>query len=1113
MLDFMPENPRPTLTRWLSIGIVLLGSFVAKAQTPAIIISELNYNPPGDEALVASAQTEFIEIKNVGSTSINLSTIGFSIWDDTGAISTITNSTLAAGQRGVFPRSLSAFNAKYPGVATQGVINARSLSNSGERFRLRYKVSNADTTFYSLTYGTRNPWPSLPDGSGFTLVPVNPSPLPTAIPDPNDPLNWRTSTNLYGSPGADDPAPPIFPIVINELQTRNDTSLNSDSFELANLSENPVDISNWFLTDKFDSLDPAKVALDPTLAAHRYKIPSPTTIPARGFLTFTQAQLGFGISGSGGDELMLFAANASGALTGYKHSAKPGASANMKSFNRTVSSDGREFFMPSISNSLGLENAAPYVGPVIFSKINYNPSTTTSVVVKSEYIEVVNRSSQPVNLFSSDVNITLATEKTWRVKGVYSRTNTTFTFPANVTLAAGEIVLLIPAKPSGTVLEAEATTVANFRTANKVPVTVTKIYTFCGFNDASTTQGLAPTDGNILSNSSQILELARPERIASVDTATNTTTYSVNFLTEDFAAYQDGNGWPSKADGDDSAVPASYYSRALVRTNPDGFGGDPVSWDVSVANGGTPGYAVVPTSRSVVINEILAHSDLTDPTHPSRTDFIELHNPTASDVNISGWWLTNSLDKLAIAYDRVLNGQALLQSDPVYPIPAGTTIPAGGFWAVNGDNDDNVSTVPILGTFYGRNFSLNSRGDSCYLVQVDSNNKLTGRVYGTDFDAEENPVSFIRYRNTEGRETFVASQSITCSFTTASAFPVGAANSQPAISPVVISEILYNAPVGGYEFIELYNSSSSAVALYDNYNEIPGHTFNSRHNANNGWNVSGVDFKFASSAGSRPTIAPGEVIILTNAPTAAAFRAYFTTTPVSTRIFTWATGSLSNEGERVKLQKPDQEDVVNSVTVVPYINVDEAAYKPYSPWPQLGFDGGFTLERRNFSYIGDDAGNWQASSTVQGTPGVVAVSRNTLSLWNQSNFTEAEIIAGQNLGAFDDFNGDGTPNLLHYLYGLSPKSKPAPADLPYFGTVNLAAENYLTLTYREQVGTIDFGLTAQDSATLLSWATTNVQPVSSVSLGNGVNRVTVRYATPMTPSLSRAFLRLSAAAK
>src|SRR5205085_2222242 len=60
------------------------------------------------------------------------------------------------------------------------------------------------------------------------------------------------------------------------------------------------------------------------------------------------------------------------------------------------------------------------------------------------------------------------------------------------------------------------------------------------------------------------------------------------------------------------------------------------SWRASASVGGSPGAAdpAAPSRPGIVVNEIRTFSD-------PVVDGIELYNPTASDVNIGGWFLTD----------------------------------------------------------------------------------------------------------------------------------------------------------------------------------------------------------------------------------------------------------------------------------------------------------------------------------------------------------------------------------------------------------------------------------------------------------------------------------------
>ena len=50
-------------------------------------------------------------------------------------------------------------------------------------------------------YGDKAPWPSAPDGEGYSLVAAESD----TGSHPSESTYWRTSVNVHGSPGEDDP--------------------------------------------------------------------------------------------------------------------------------------------------------------------------------------------------------------------------------------------------------------------------------------------------------------------------------------------------------------------------------------------------------------------------------------------------------------------------------------------------------------------------------------------------------------------------------------------------------------------------------------------------------------------------------------------------------------------------------------------------------------------------------------------------------------------------------------------------------------------------------------------------------------------------------------------
>ncbi|MGC6458522.1 MAG: lamin tail domain-containing protein, partial [Akkermansiaceae bacterium] len=129
----------------------------------------------------------------------------------------------------------------------------------------------------------------------------------------------------------------------------------------------------------------------------------------------------------------------------------------------------------------------------------------------------------------------------------------------------------------------------------------------------------------------------------------------------------------------------------------------------------------VPALAQVRINEFMASNtrsvpDITD--FEDYPDWIELHNPGLTEVSLDGYFLSDN------------------PGDPFkWPIPAGATIPAGGYLMVMADGNDaapgeshprgywpwrNFTTEK-----YHTNFSLSADGESVILTQATGQTSTT----------------------------------------------------------------------------------------------------------------------------------------------------------------------------------------------------------------------------------------------------------------------------------------------------------------------------------------------------------------------------------------------------
>ncbi|MBN1220208.1 MAG: lamin tail domain-containing protein [Anaerolineae bacterium] len=146
-----------------------------------LVITEIMYNPiDGDDY-------EFIELKNIGPTHLDLSNATFEGIRYTFPV----GSRLVPGQVIVLARNEQAFAERYPGLVPFDFY-AKNLSNQGETITLKKPQGDV---IISLTYDDENGWPLSADGHGDSAELLDP------VGDLNDPQNWRASQNLYGSPG------------------------------------------------------------------------------------------------------------------------------------------------------------------------------------------------------------------------------------------------------------------------------------------------------------------------------------------------------------------------------------------------------------------------------------------------------------------------------------------------------------------------------------------------------------------------------------------------------------------------------------------------------------------------------------------------------------------------------------------------------------------------------------------------------------------------------------------------------------------------------------------------------------------------------------------------
>jgi hypothetical protein len=172
------------------------------ATSANLVISEIHYHPADpstpEELAVTSDKNdfEFIELQNIGDTALDLTGVAF-----TRGITFVfpPGGILPAGARVVLVQNLAAFTARYGSLApgaVAGVFSGR-LDNGGERLTL---LGAGGVVIRDFAYSDLPPWPTTPDGFGYSLVLLNPE----SNPDPALAASWAASATIGGTPGAAD---------------------------------------------------------------------------------------------------------------------------------------------------------------------------------------------------------------------------------------------------------------------------------------------------------------------------------------------------------------------------------------------------------------------------------------------------------------------------------------------------------------------------------------------------------------------------------------------------------------------------------------------------------------------------------------------------------------------------------------------------------------------------------------------------------------------------------------------------------------------------------------------------------------------------------------------
>jgi hypothetical protein len=384
--------------------------------------------------------------------------------------------------------------------------------------------------------------------------------------------------------------------------------------------------------------------------------------------------------------------------------------------------------------------------------------------------------------------------------------------------------------------------------------------------------------------------------------------------------------WLPAADGaGHSLVPLSDVTQA------DGELDYPGNWKASVYIGGSPGEAEpVAPAASLVLNEILAHTDIDSPPYDSN-DGIELYNVTAAPIPLgSGWYLSDDLEELtkwAIPATNTLAAHEWRYFDEIHDFHNPIT---NGFGLNKADEQVLLSYLPGMGT------------------------GATDRVVdAVSIKGEENGVPLIRYP--DGAASWFYG------------VPTPGASNRLTAASVVISEIMYHPkpttanPENNEndEFVELYNPTAQAIALTNIVNDVGG-----------AWRLAGgIGYLFPSNT----VLSAGERLVVVsfdpsnNIAKRTAFLDAYGLSNGQIRMLGPYSGQLNNKTDAVRLERPVFGDPPAPIEDISWHVIDQVTYYDAAPWPAEADGTGRALTHLTGRSSGDDPASWVAG--IYPTPG------------------------------------------------------------------------------------------------------------------------------------------------
>lgn len=219
------NNYNQSVTYNFTANDVITCYFTGSPATAKLTVSEINYN--SDSATNAH---DWIELYNYGTQTLDISGWKFKDEEDNHIFQFPTGTTLASGAYLVLVEDTAKFRAQFPNVNNRMGPLGFNLSNGGEQVRI---YDYQDNLYLSFTYQDQAPWPTSPDGGGYTLELLSPT------GNLNSGSNWFAGC-IGGSPGR-----AYSPLLATPVSVTGNTTFCTGGSVLLSATNNPGYSYQW----------------------------------------------------------------------------------------------------------------------------------------------------------------------------------------------------------------------------------------------------------------------------------------------------------------------------------------------------------------------------------------------------------------------------------------------------------------------------------------------------------------------------------------------------------------------------------------------------------------------------------------------------------------------------------------------------------------------------------------------------------------------------------------------------------------------------------------------------------------------------------------------------